>query len=122
MLHVAKIKPLPEGLVAYFFAHAIPFMELEKINPRQLEEGLRKWNTGIHLLALDKKFVSAPVDGRPLCPIPMFAGGGRERWIFLSGSGPAAAEQHRRKFEIESTEQNLKNLETVGMLSLCEGA
>ncbi len=121
LLNATGIQPLPGGFAGYFFDKAMPFMAENKVTPRQLEEGLRKWNTGMHLLAVPKKFAGeAKINGHLICAVPMFPGGSRDHWIFLSGSGPAKAKQHRESFEIESIEENLKKLETVGMLGVCD--
>ena len=78
-----------------------------------IERALRRTNSGIHLFAVhesrmtDTRLRVTPLPGRPPT----------SHWLFMSNQGPEAARTHRRENGIGSDEENLRLLETVGVLS-----
>jgi hypothetical protein len=88
----------------------------------QIEAGLRRMNTGVHLFAVHKSHLQRTGQDRDLCVQALSGKPATDYYLFISGQGPEVARQHMAELGITSREENLILLQNVGVLTLCQGS
>lgn len=85
----------------------------------QIEQALRRMNTGIHLFAVHKRMLENTPNTRSICVSALPGQPATDYYIFVSAEGPQAAQRHATSLQIASPQENLQNLATVGILTVC---
>ena len=122
LLDAAGLEPQARGFAEHFFTAVVPILKVQKLTARDLEERLRRWNTGMHLLAVPREMAERMFKGWAVCitpfgdtptPNPTY-------WLFLSRGGPEQASRYRSQFGIPNESVNRARLHDAGLLFLCQ--
>lgn len=105
----------------HFFQSVIPVLRNERLTARDLEERLRKWNTGMHLLAIKKDLLEQVFHQQTICVLPVGDPAvAPEYWLFMYDGRPDRAAVLMQEFHIPSSAINRARLHTAGVVSFCQ--